>query len=558
MAHHRIHRESDLVESGLSCPDCGGSDPLALYDDGHTFCFSCEKTRYPKMKQLPMINPESVGLTKKSGKKQPLIDPSEGEIVKLEARKISAATCRKFNYFIYDRYQVACYYDGDFNLVAQQTRDVHKDFDIRGDMKKATLFGQQLWKEGGKRLVITEGQIDCMTIAQVFNLRWPIVSIKHGWQAAYKDLTKELSWLESFDEIVFAFDGDDQGKACVEKCVTLFTPGKVKVVTYPAGFKDANEMLLKGKRDEIAPMIFNAKEYRPDGIVSAKDMRQDILNFFHGGGVKSYTLPWTQKFNEMTDGVRKREVMTLTAGTGIGKSTTAHEISDHLIKKHGLTVGIVALEESIRQTILRYLSIDLNRRLHRKLDITEEELNGAMDRVLESDKIHMYNHWGSMEGDTLLERMKFQVLHLNCDFIIFDHISIAVSGSELGVDERRMIDYICTNLRSMVEQTGAGCILICHLSKAKGKEFEEGAKISLGDIRGSKAITQISDTVLALERDMQAEDDEDVAQWRVLKCRHTGETGPAGHTKYNVETGRMSEWIEGQTVFTEQGEESPF
>ena len=87
------------------------------------------------------------------------------------------------------------------------------------------------------------------------------------------------------------------------------------------------------------------------------------------------------------------------------------------------------------------------------------------------------------------------------NWIILDHLSILLSGNESG-DERKMIDVTMTKLRSFVEETGIGMILISHLRRAQGDQgHEDGAKVSLGQLRGSHAIAQLSDLVIALQRE---------------------------------------------------------
>ena len=131
-----------------------------------------------------------------------------------------------------------------------------------------------------------------------------------------------------------------------------------------------------------------------------------------------------------------------------------------------------------------------------------------------------------------------------CDFVIFDHVSIAVSGlDESSMTERKAIDVLMTQLRSLIEETGAGIVVVSHLRKGdtKAVPFEQGGTISLDDLRGSGSLKQIPDTILALERNQQAqsEDDKNLLKLRVLKCRFTGNTGIAGYLKFNKSTNTL-------------------
>jgi twinkle protein len=82
------------------------------------------------------------------------------------------------------------------------------------------------------------------------------------------------------------------------------------------------------------------------------------------------------------------------------------------------------------------------------------------------------------------------------------------------------------------------------LRRASGdKGQEQGKEISLSMLRGSHSIAQISDAVIALERDQQAEDPTvaNTTTVRVLKNRYAGETGVSAYLLYNKDSGRLTE-----------------
>lgn len=140
----------------------------------------------------------------------------------------------------------------------------------------------------------------------------------------------------------------------------------------------------------------------------------------------------------------------------------------------------------------------------------------------------------------------------HCDFIILDHISIAISGLDIE-NERKATDVLMTRLRSLVEETGVGMLVISHLKRVDGQPAEEGGAISLSHLRGSQALSQLSDGVWALERNQQEEDEKkkNLVRIRVLKGRRTGETGIAGYLAYNKETDRL-EAVDSIKEYTEE------
>jgi twinkle protein len=112
----------------------------------------------------------------------------------------------------------------------------------------------------------------------------------------------------------------------------------------------------------------------------------------------------------------------------------------------------------------------------------------------------------------------------------------------------------------MVEETGAGIILVSHLRRVDGnKGHENGITVSLSHLRGSNSIAQLSDCVIALERNQQAEDELEsrTTKLRVLKSRYTGDVGMSTSLVYDKETGRLSEYEDDELMFDEDNLELP-
>ena len=330
------------------------------------------------------------------------------------------------------------------------------------------------------------------------------------------------------------FDNDKAGIAAAESCASILTPGKAKIASLP--LKDANEMLVADRGKELIQAMWNARTYRPDGIVGGDDLWKVVsVNEVY----ESVDYPF-QSLNEKTHGLRKSEVTTITAGSGIGKSALVREIGYNLISK-GERVGFIMLEETVKRTALGLMGLHLNRPLHLgNIPMEDSTLRDAFDYCIGNGRTYFYDSFGSTSINNLLARIRFLAQGAECSWIILDHISIVVSGLGDG-DERRLIDNLMTSLRTLVQETGVGLILVSHLKRPSGdKGHEEGVTTSLSQLRGSHAIAQLSDMVLSLERNQQGKDPH-LTTVRVLKNRFSGETGIACHCLYNPETGRMSE-----------------
>jgi twinkle protein len=126
-------------------------------------------------------------------------------------------------------------------------------------------------------------------------------------------------------------------------------------------------------------------------------------------------------------------------------------------------------------------------------------------------------------------------------------MALSALGDSNTTDERKLIDYFVSKLRTLVEETGIGLILVSHLSRAKdgNKGYEDGLQVSMNSLRGSASIAQLSNMVLSISRDLQA--DNNLAQVNVLKNRFSGETGKACDLHYDLETGCLTE-VQGETL----------
>lgn len=463
----------------------------------------------------------------------------QGEYASLVKRGITEDTCRFWGYSIGEyqdeKVQIAAYKDESGQVVAQKIRTASKDFKFLGDTKEIGLYGQWLWRDKGKKIVITEGEIDALSVSQVQNNKWPVVSVPNGANGAKKAIQKNLEYLEGFEEVIFMFDMDEPGQRAVQECVQLFSPGKAKVAKL--ALKDANELLKAGRGAEIIDAIWGAKTYRPDGIVCGNELWDIIIKDDVG---ESFPFPWSG-LNEMLKGLRRKELITFTAGSGIGKSQVCREIA-HALLKGGKKVGYVALEESVKRTALGLMSIELNKQLHLSMEgVTEDALKQSYLATVGSGSCYLYDHFGSCDSDNLISRIRYLAHGCGCEFVVLDHLSIVVSGIGDG-DERRLIDNTMTKLRSLVQETGIGLILVSHLKRPEGnKGHEDGAQVSLAQLRGSAAIAQLSDSVVGLERDQQSSENRNTTTLRVLKNRFSGQTGEAGTLFFSQETGRLTE-----------------
>lgn len=517
---------SNTIQTHLPCPACGSHDALTEYDDGHKYCFSCN-TYFRGDKQEEKL-PVSL-------QKQGLISPKDMLIAPLPKRMLTEATCRKYGYYkgiVHGKSaQIACYYDDANNNIGQKIRFSDKTFEVRGKLSER-FFGQHLFQGGGRKLVITEGEIDALTVSQVQGNKYPVVSIPTGAASAAKVFRANFNWLESFEEVIVMFDMDDAGQQAVKAISGILSPNRLKIAWLPC--KDPNECLQQGKADAIIKGIWEARKYKPADIVTGTDLWELVSK---QDDATNYPLPWEElPLMSMTDGLRKGELITITAGTGIGKTTFVRQLAYHLATSCYAKVGLLMLEESVKTTVNGLVCLRLGR--PPRSVVVDTEYKQAFDEIMTN--FVFYNHFGSLECEDLLQAIRYMVTGEQVDFVVLDHISIAISGLDIE-NERKATDVLMTKLRSLVEETGVGMLVISHLRRTDGTPAEEGGTLSLSHLRGSQAISQLSDGVWGLERNQQEEGEKrNLIRIRILKNRYSGETGIAGYLSFNRTTNCLS------------------
>ena len=533
------------------CPKCRemgndrSGDNLAVYSDGHKFCFACK--HYVK-------GDNEMTYTERQPKEW---TPLSGSYEAIPSRGLEEKTCRKFGYTIARRdtgaFHVASVYKNR-ELIGQHIRkEDPKDFRWLGSPRGAEMFGQHLWERGGKKIVITEGEIDAMTVYQVNN-GWPVVSLPNGVQSAERSIKDNLEFLSSYNEIIIMFDNDEPGQTAAKVVAAILPPGKAKIASLP--LKDANDCLMNGQSKQIVSAIWQASPYSPDEIMHVSSITRTDVDM---DSVIPY--PW-ESLNKFLVGNAKSDLTLWASGTGSGKSTILRELASYHLDA-GRAVGMVMLEESPAETLDDLISLKINSpvRVVRAMEIMnhvrekegkhpmavefagfDQEEYDAARADLNNTNLYMYNHMGRKAMDNILGRIEYMAVSLECDVIILDHITALANAmlTDENQNERIIIDNVMSALESLAERTGVRIHIVSQLKKSD-KAHEEGSRGTLQDLKGAGSLASVPDAVIMLERNRQDPDEvkANTTTVRVLKNRMTGRVGPASAFYYDRTTGRL-------------------
>ena len=521
-----------------SCPKCGSSDGKAVYDDGSGYCFPCETYFKPDSAFDDQTRGKVIPMTNKANTEA--LMQSERHFKSIPDRGIAKATCEAYGVTQTDNEHWYPYTDGKGTDIAYKIRSVEdKKFVSKGNIKDAILFGQANWNGGGKFVTIVEGELDALAAYQMMGSKYPVVSIKNGAQSAVKDCQAQYEWLDSFEAIVLAFDADEPGQEAAGTVAELFG-NKVKIMKMAKGYKDACDYLKDNKSADFVKAWWAAEDFKPEGVVDAESLRELIKKPLEVAPVQ---YPWVG-LNKMLYGIRPAELVTFAAGSGLGKSTMLRELIWHILKSTDAVVGLAFLEETPERTMRGLVGLELNKKIHLPdAQYTSQEIDAVYDRLKVGERIFLWDHFGSNDIDSVINRLRYFVKALNCTYLVLDHVSVLVSDQSSNLDERRAIDMVMTKLRMFVQEMKVSLLLVSHLKRPEGKSLEDGAVTSLGMMRGSASIAQLSDAVIGAERNSQADDpnERNTTRIRVLKSRYTGYTGTACYLFYDDSTGRLRE-----------------
>lgn len=569
-----------LFQGHTSCLDCDSRDGLAIYkktdDEGEDFedgwCYSCETYFSPK--RLGHDYEFVTNEFDKGGSHLADIEEIKGfDCRGVRDRRIKKQYCEMYGMRVsYDQetgeIDTHYYPSTKENVITGYfVRTLPKDFKAIGDTKNCQLQGQHLFEGDGeyanrinkKFLIITEGFLDMVAMQQAMsensngNFINAVVSLPNG--ASVKSIKTNYKFVNSFENVVLCLDQDDPGKKAAVEIAKALPMGKVKIASYSEN--DPSDMLRKGKGDELSKLIWRATPYSPAGIVSGEGLWSVVSE-----PVSTASIDYPYKgLNAKLHGIRTSELVTMVAGSGVAKSTFARAFMYHILSTTDENVAGMFLEESIRKTGLSLMSFDAKKLLHLPdHDASENELRTAFENTLGTGRVFLFDSFGSNDIDDICDNITYFAKAANCKYIFLDHISILVSGNSHG-DERRALDEISTKLRTLVQELDVTLFMVCHLKRPDGIPHENGAETNLGQLRGSAGIGQLSDIVIGIERNGQADDEKErnTSTLRILKNRFSGETGVATRVHYNSITGELKEVSEEDLEdYIEGGAESEF
>lgn len=488
------------------CPECrkNGHDKagnhLMVFEDGGKYCNRCgyiehSDKKHTNVTMLPL--PKKVTMSLAAYKELPFRD--------LEDRKIKASTCEVYGVNVAmsetDGSVISHHYPvrSEGILVGYKIRNLPKTFKSVGDCKgKVDLFGQHL-TQGGKKLLITGGELDCLAAYQMLKAKYPtyepsVVSLPNGENISA--ISENLEWINKFEEVIIYTDMDAPGRKCAKELSELIGP-KARIMA--TSLKDASDMLKEDKQAEFINSYYTAKAYIPDGFVTVDDVFEEATS------MPKWGRPWPwPTLTKLTFGRRNGEGIYVGAGVKCGKSSFIDQLVQHITQVEHKKVALFKMEEAPAMTVRKIAGLYKGKPFHKPDgDFTQEELIEGVNMV--RDKVMMFDSYGSTSWDRLKSAIRHAVIAGGCEDVVIDPITrltVGMDAAEVNTELERVSD----ELAAMAKDLGFFYVVCCHLkAPVAGKPHELGGKVLSSQFAGSRAMMRACYMMLGIERNKDPE-----------------------------------------------------
>ena len=435
--------------------------------------------------------------------KEPII-PKDPAIAYLESRGISKEIAKKYEITTQTEHEnilVFPFYDEDGKLQFVKYRKT--DFDKEKDNNKEwceagckpILFGMKQCNPENKRLILTEGQLDSLSVAEagIENA----VSVPNGAKG-FTWIPYCYDWMKQFDEIVVFGDFEKGRISLLEEIKTRF-PGKIKHVSqeYYRGCKDANEILLKYGRIAVWNAVENAIQVKVKNILSLSEV--ESVNIYKLEKLKT----GISKLDRLLyGGIPFGSVCLLAGKRGDGKSTFGSQIMAHALDQGYNTFAYSGeLQNFMYKGWFDY-------QVAGSQHITENNNNGIVNRFITNKNQELIDSWyrerayiydnrivDNDEKEDLIRTIKNAILQYNTRVILLDNLMTAMfMDEERGSDKYDQQGRFVRNLTKIALEHNVIILLVAHRRK---NSFSTDAN---DEISGSGDITNLASVTLSYDR----------------------------------------------------------
>lgn len=438
----------------------------------------------------------------KSLRKFPLPTVKPEAVQYLEGRGISQKITEKYKvtvskddpniliFLFYDEQgmlQLLKYRKTDFN----PERDNSKEW-CMADCKPILFGMDQCDPQRDKRLIMTEGQIDSLSVAEAFNGEANAISVPFG-KNGFTWVPYCWDFLCKFEELVVFGDYERDEITLLDEMRRRF-PGKVLHVQ-PQDYKDckdANDLLRKYGKAAVRQAVDNAVISENPKIVPLENVQRKNLDSLE----KVRTgIP---QLDRLINGLYLGQLVLLTGERGLGKSTFGSQLC---IRAADQGYVVFAYSGELNDWMFQ----DWTDRQCAGRDNVNVKINdsGYQEYTVEDSARRKIHEWyagrfylydnrvlDGPEEESLIKVVETAITQYGCRVIFIDNLMTALED-DMSADLYRQQSAFCRTLVEMARRLNVLIILVVHPRKSNfNKDFRND------DIAGSGNITNLADLVL--------------------------------------------------------------
>lgn len=512
------------------CPyvHCASSDAFSYDIDKRVgFCHSCG-TAYPSNKQVFDWAREEYPLPEK-----PV------DVMKIEVVKSTYEDIRGIDPEVAKIYGIQLQLDADGNPVRYAFK--HKEnVKYRGYAEKKfwvkergtgmdDLFGPE-FNAGGKRLYLTEGEFDAASLYQALGKTYPVLSIPSA-SISEKFIKKNIDYIKSFSEVVYAGELDDAGRKAAERLYAAI-PEKFWYIPLTK-FKDANEFLQNGAETELKWIALKPQRYAPDNFFCTDEaVEKAILE----ENPYEYTPTGHQAWDDKMRGLVKGGITFIKAPRGTGKTELIRYFETAMLKADNTRIALLHAEEMKSTTYRAMATYHLGANVRTKDDAkwsgyTEEQVVEAAKAATKGERTIIFEMRANDDPMKVLEYVRLAATVYGADYIFIDHVQRLAYLSATGVDgATALLTALGSRMAQLCKELNIGVIFISQVNDD-------------GRTKYAAALEEEAIICVLLERDVESEDEleRNITYFKVDKNRPFSKLGEAGAVKWDEETTILEE-----------------
>ena len=418
-------------------------------------------------------------------------------------------------------------YRGLHDKTFRQTKDAEK-----------ILYGLDNLTE--KWAILCEGEMDVLSLQTVGIL--PALSVPDGAPAPGANLSdKKFEYLancaaelEPLTKIVLATDGDAPGQYLAQELARRLGPERCWKVQWPEVetedgepyiLKDANEVLMALGPEKLKAIIDAATPYPIDGIVTALDLRDEVLALYHEGSQRGLSTGLSSLDEFYT--IRPGEMTVVGGIPGHGKSSLVDFILYALSERYGWTTAIFSPENfPLQRHVAKLMSLFCGRPFSTGPSerMTETHVNVSLKWV-QSAVVFISPPEDEVTIDTILALAKKTVLRHGIRGLVIDPWNELDHTRPSGMNETEYISKALTKIRRFSRLHGLHVWIVAHPTKMKKNDNGTYPVPTPYDISGSSHWRNKADNCITVYRDLNAEGRDVEVHVQKIRFREVGKIG---------------------------------